>query len=162
MKKPAFIVLMLLCAMSARSFGQSFDWNLRGGLNLMASKNPDKDISLLWHVGGEAGIRITSFGIYGELLYSMNENQDGGDPVAYFVPSIIGKGYWRRSFFVEFGASFPFIADDSEVIENTLNPDGKVFLAAGLGVKVSKLEISMRSTASQSYGVIQLTASVSF
>jgi len=129
---------------------------------MMNSKNPDKDLSILWHVGGQAGLRITSFGIYGEFLYSMNENQDGGDPVTYFVPSIIGKGYWRKSFFVEFGASFPIISDHSGVIDGTLNPDGRPFLAAGLGIKLSKFEISMRSTANQNYGVIHLTGSVKF
>jgi hypothetical protein len=51
---------------------------------------------------------------------------------------------------------------DSGVDNDILNPDGKLFMFAGLGAKISKLELSARSTVKQSYGVIQITAAFKF
>jgi len=162
MKKLLIPILMIILITTGNMAGQSFDWNIRGGLNLMNSMNPDKDVALLYHAGAQAGVRIASFGFYGEALLSMNENQDGGDPLAYFVPSVIVKGYWRKYLFVEVGGSLLILADKSEVGDNTLNPETRPYMAAGLGVHFSKFEISFRTTGNSGYAVIQATAAVKF
>jgi hypothetical protein len=59
----------------------------------MKSKTSGKDVSVLYHAGLQAGIRIARLGFYDEALYSMFENQYGGDPIGYFAPLIIFKVY---------------------------------------------------------------------
>ena len=162
MKKILFAMFIIVIFLNGRMAGQSFDWNLRGGLNLMNSKTSGEDLSLLYHAGIQAGIRVASFGLYGEVLYSMHENQYGGDPVAYFAPALLGKFYLKKFIFVEFGGTMLSIIGDSGVDNDILNPDGKLFMFAGLGAKISKIELSLRSTVKQSYGVIQLTAALRF
>jgi len=164
MKNTLLTLLMIVLVSSGTTFGQTFDWNVRGGLNLMKSRTTGKDVSVLYHVGLQAGIRIASFGFYGEALYSMNENQYGGDPVSYFIPSLIVKGYWQKHIFVELGGSYLSKTGDSGVKDDLLNPDGKVYMLEGLGAKISKLELSLRTLVKQSqpYGIIQLTAALKF
>ncbi len=162
MKKLLLVIFLIVLVSVGEADGQSFDWNLRGGLNLMNSKTSGQDISLLYHAGIQAGIRIASLGFYGEALYSMHENQYGGDPVAYFAPAILGKGFLKKIIFVEFGGTMLSIIGDSGIDNDILNPDGKLFMFAGLGLHFSKIEISMRSTVKQSYGVVQATAAIRF
>ncbi len=162
--RKSFITLFLIVIVSGgMTFGQSFDWNIRGGLNLMKSKTSDKDVSALYHFGAQAGIRISSFGFYGEALYSLLENQNtkGGDPVEYFAPSLIFKWYVKKFIFIELGGTLLSKTSESDVPDD-LNPDGKVVMAGGLGAHFSKIELSLRSTVEQSYGLIQLTAAVKF
>lgn len=131
----------------------------------MKSHTSGKDVSILYHAGMQAGIRIASFGFYGEALYSMHENQyDGGDPVAYFTPAIIGKIYWHKFIFMELGGTLLSKIGDSGINNDILNPDGKVFMIVGFGAHISKIELSLRSVVkqSQSYGVIQVTAALKF
>jgi hypothetical protein len=144
------------------TYGQSFDWNLRGGLNLMKSLEEGKDVSLLYHAGLQAGVRIASFGIYGEALYSVLENQYGGDPVSYIAPSLIIKTYLKKFVFVEIGGTYLLKNSDSGVENDILNPDGDILMAGGLGFKISKLEISFRASFKESYTVLQATAAIKF
>jgi len=130
----------------------------------MKSHTAGKDVSVLYHIGLQAGIRVASFGFYGEALYSLNEDQYGGDPITYFIPSLVVKGYWQKHLFVEIGGSYLSKTGESNITNDILNPDGKVFMLAGLGVKISKLEISVRTIVKQSvtYGLMQVTAAVKF
>jgi hypothetical protein len=164
MRKVALALFIVTVVSAELSYGQSFDWNIRGGLNLMKSHKDGKDVSVLYHIGLQAGIRVASFGFYGEALYSLNEDQYGGDPITYFIPSIVVKGYWQKHLFVEIGGSYLSKTGESLVTNDILNPDGKIFMLAGLGVKISKLEISVRTIVKQSvtYGLMQVTAAVKF
>jgi hypothetical protein len=165
MKKLLFTTLMIVFVSGVISYGQSFDWNIRGGLNLMNSRTSGKDLSLLYHAGIQAGVRITNFGFYGEAVYSMHENKYRGDPIAYFLPAIIVKGFWRKSIFVQVGGTLLNKIGDSGVANDDLNPDGKLFMIAGFGAHISKIELSLRSIVNpnqSSYGVIQITAAFKF
>ena len=164
MRKKILILFIVIIVSGEKTFGQSFDWNVRGGVNLMKARTTDKDVAVLYHLGLQAGVRITSFGFYGEALYSMNEDQYGGDPISYFIPSLIVKGYWQKHIFVELGGSYLSKTGDSGVADDLLNPDGKVCMLVGLGARISKLELSLRTIVKQSasYGVIQVTAAFRF
>ncbi|MFO7574133.1 MAG: hypothetical protein R6W67_03140 [Bacteroidales bacterium] len=161
MKRILFINILATC-MTAISFGQSFDWNLRGGLNLMNSKTTGEDLALLYHIGAQAGVRITNYGVYGELTYSMLEDQFGGGPLAYLAPAVLAKAYVLRFMFCEVGAILLSPIDDPASWIDDSNPDNEIFLFGGLGVHFSKIEISMRSIVKQSYAIVQLTAAVKF
>jgi hypothetical protein len=164
MKKIVLALLLIAIVPGGIASGQSFDWNVRGGLNLMKARSDGKDLSVLYHVGLQAGIRIASFGFYGEALYSMQEDQWGGDPISYFVPSLIVKGYWQKHIFVEFGGSYLSKTGDSGVKDDILNPDGILCPMVGMGVKIYKMELSLRTILKQSssYGIIQVTAALKF
>jgi hypothetical protein len=161
MKKILPLILLAL-VFSGVINGQSFDWNLRGGLNIMNSKSDGEDIALLYHAGVQAGVRITKFGFYGEFLYSAQENQYGGDPVAYLNFGILMKGYLLRFMFFEFGGSYMTMAGDSGHDPDDLNPDKMFAPFAGLGVNFSRFEITLRSTVKQDYGLFQATAAIKF
>jgi hypothetical protein len=162
MRKLLLTLFMIVIVSGGISFGQSFDWNLRGGLNLMKSHTSGKDVSFLYHAGFQAGIRMASFGFYGEALYSMLENQYGGNPIGYFAPSVIVKVFWKKFIFTEIGGTLLSKSGDSGVNNDILNPDGKVFMMAGLGAHFSKFELSLRTTVQQSYVILQATAAVKF
>lgn len=142
--------------------GQSFDWNIRAGINIMDSKTSGKDVAVLFHAGGEAGVRITNFAFYGELLYSQIENQYGGDPVSYFVPSAVMKAFMRKILFAEMGAGVLIKTGDSGVTNDTLNPDGTFMPFAGLGIHVFKIDLSFRSHLSREFPIIQATLAAKF
>ena len=142
--------------------GQSFDWNIRGGFNLMNSKSSGSDLAVLYHGGIQAGVRITNIGLYGEVIYSLHADQYGGEPIPYLIPAVVAKAYTLRFVFVEFGGAYLSKQGDSGVDPDIKNPDEKLFVLAGLGVHVSKIEVSLRALSKQSYGVIQLTAALKF
>lgn len=160
--KRIFFVALILSFSPAWSSAQSLDWNLRGGINIMDAKTSGKDVSVLFHAGAQAGVRITNFGFYGELLYSLNENQYPGDPVSYFIPSIVMKGYMRKLIFGEMGAGVLLKAGDSGVTDDTLNPDKSFNPFAGMGITFSKFEISFRANLKQSYAIMNVIAAVKF
>jgi hypothetical protein len=164
MRKKLSILILFVILSGGTTFGQSFDWNVRGGLNLMKARTDGKDLAVLYHVGLQAGVRIASFGFYGEALYSVHENQNGGDPVSYIIPSLIIKGYWKNHIFAEFGGSY--LTRGKNYVAQTwdLNPDRTLCPLVGLGAKISKLELSLRTILKQSasYGIIQITAAVRF
>jgi hypothetical protein len=164
MKKLLSALFIVIIFSGSAAFGQSFDWNLRGGLNLMKAHGTHKDPAVLYHLGAQAGVRIASFGFYGEALYSMNENQYGGSSVAYFIPSLLGKIFWQKHMFMELGGSMLSKIGDSGVADDILNPDGDLFMLVGFGAHFSKVQLSLRGIMkpSTSYGVIQLTAAVKF
>ena len=162
MKKLILTAISFLAISSFVSFSQSFDWNIHAGLNLMNAKSGESNLSLLYHGGIQAGVRITNIGVYGEIDYSLHEDQYGGDPVPYLIPSILVKAYVLRFVFAEGGASYLLKQGDSDVDPDILNPDKKIFMVAGLGVHVSKFEISLRTMAKQSYGIVQARIALKF
>ena len=162
MKKSLFLTIMFISVSPGFLFGQSFDWNIRGGLNIMNGQPTGKEVSLQYHAGLQLGVRVTNFGFYGEAVYSIHENQNGGDPVAYFLPALVIKRYIKDFLFVEFGGAFLVKTGDSGVVTEELNPNNKPLLLAGLGTQLSIVELSLRTVAKQSYGVIQVTAAIKF
>ena len=162
MQKSFLLTVLILTVYFGGLCGQSFDWNIRGGLNIMNGQPSDKDISLFYHAGVQAGVRIAYFGVYGEAIYSMHENQYGGDPVAYLMPGIVVKRYLKQFLFVDFGGAFLSKIGDSGVPDDTLNPDNELVAMAGLGTAFSNFELSVRAASRTSYGVIQVTAAVKF
>lgn len=162
MKKQVLLSIVVILTFAGVLNGQSFDWNIRGGLNMMNGQPTGKSISLQYHVGVQAGVRITNYGIYGEALYSIHENQDGYDPVSYFMPGIVGKRYWQKFLFVEFGGAFLIMTGEPEIDDPTFNPENKPVFLAGLGTKVSIFEFSLRAISRSEYGIMQVTAAFKF
>jgi hypothetical protein len=165
MKKLFIIACMTFLVYGGQLAGQSFDWNLRGGVNLMKSYTTSKSIAAYYHVGFQAGVRITNWGFYGEMVYSLQENQyQDKSPIAYVNPALVVKGFWRKHIFVEVGACYLNLVGDSGVDPDTRNPDKKGLALAGIGTQFSRFQFSLRSTLqpSTSYGVVQLTAAVKF
>lgn len=160
--KKSCLIFLLFSVVTRSLAGQSIDWNIRGGINIMDSKTAGKDVSVLYHAGAEAGIRIANFGFYGELLYSVHENQYGGDPVEYIIPAFVVKGYPRKILLAEMGIAFLKMIGDSGVANDSKNPDAMAYFFAGLGLHFSKIEISFRSNIKQSYPVIQATLALKF
>jgi hypothetical protein len=160
------ILFLMLLAISGRvsTNGQKADWNLRGGLNLMKSHSDGQDLSYLYHAGLQAGIRLPRIGFYGEAVYSLLENQNGGDPVQYIIPSALVKGFFYRFIFVELGGSLMTKLSDNRNgnVNTETNPDGDIYLMGGIGLHLKKFELSMRSTVKQSFGLIQVTAAFRF
>jgi hypothetical protein len=162
MKKSLLSCFFLLVSAGILS-GQSFDWNIRGGINIMDAKASDKNVSALYHFGAQAGVRITNFGFYGEALYSMHENQNTeGDPVAYFVPGIITKVFAKKFLFAELGGVYMVKTGDSGDSSMDLNPEGVAAFVGGLGFHVSKVQLSFRATVKESYPILQVTAAFKF
>jgi hypothetical protein len=162
MKRALYLTIIVFLAFNGVLCGQSFDWNIRGGLNMMNGQPSDKEIFLGYHAGVQAGVRVSYWGFYGEVVYSLHQNQDGGDPIGYFIPGIVIKRYLKTFLFVDFGGAFLVMTGDPELSELTLNPENTPVALVGLGTKVSKFELSLRTFAKQSYGVIQVTAAVKF
>ena len=101
MKKTLITAILFFTVFSFMSKAQSFDWNIHGGLNLMKAKSGDSDLAFYYHAGVQAGVRITNIGLYGELNYSVHEDQYGGDPIPYLIPAALVKAYTLRFVFIE-------------------------------------------------------------
>jgi len=158
------LCLITLAFLSSTGFlsGQTFDWNIRGGLNLMNGQPSDKKVFLNYHAGVQAGVRVSYYGFYGEAIYSMHQNQDGGDPIAYFMPGIDIKRYLKQFLFVDIGGAFLIMTGEPDLADPTLNPKNKPVYMAGLGAKISMVELSMRAISGSGYAVIQVTGAVKF
>jgi hypothetical protein len=92
----------------------------------------------------------------------MHQNQDGGDPIAYFMPGIDIKRYLKQFLFVDIGGAFLIMTGEPDLADPTLNPKNKPVYMAGLGAKISMVELSMRAISGSGYAVIQVTAAVKF
>lgn len=155
-------LILFLALLTGAVYSQSFDWNIRGGLNLMNAQPSDEKIFFGYHAGAQAGVRISYYGIYGEALYSVHQDQDGGDPIAYFMPGLNVKRYLKKFIFVELGGSLLIPAGDTDLPDNSLNPENKPVMYAGMGGRFSVLELSLRAISRSGYGVFQLTAALNF
>jgi len=91
----------------------------------------------------------------------MHQNQDGGDPIAYFMPGLILNDT-EQFLFVDIGGAFLIMTGEPDLADPTLNPKNKPVFMAGLGAKISMVELSMRAISGSGYAVIQVTAAVKF
>ena len=116
-------------------------------------------MSVFPHFGLSAGIRLSTFGIYGELLYSVHEDINGSGEVDYVIPSVHFRFYTYRYIYAEAGISYLLLSKDpGGVIENV---DKKAGYYVGLGATFRKFEVGLR-TASLPVTNIQITASYRF
>jgi hypothetical protein len=163
MKRSLCLIILAILTSTGFLYGQTFDWNIRGGLNLMNGQPSDKKVFPGYHAGVQAGVRVSYYGFYGEAVYSVHQNQDGGDPIAYFMPGIDIKRYLKQFLFVDVGGAFLIMTGEPSIADPTLNPENMPVFMAGLGAKISKVELSMRAiSGSSGYVVVQVTAAVKF
>lgn len=163
MKKSLILILLFLSVFTGVVYCQSFDWNIRGGLNFMNAQPSDKEVFFGYHVGAQAGVRISYYGIYAEALYSVHQDQDGGDdPIEYFMPGINVKRYLKKFLFVELGGSLLVPAGDTDLPDNSFNPENQPVISAGLGGRISVVELSLRVSSRSGYGLFQATAALNF
>jgi hypothetical protein len=162
MKRSFCLIILAILTSTGFLYGQTFDWNIRGGLNLMNGQPSDKEVFLGYHAGVQAGVRVSYYGFYGEAVYSVHQNQDGGDPIAYIMPGIDIKRYLKQFLFVDIGGAFLIMTGEPNLADPTLNPENKPVFMAGLGAKISMVELSMRAISGSGYAVIQVTAAVKF
>lgn len=158
MKK--IIVLLAVTLISLSSMSQKLEFRLRGGVNFQRSSSTENDFSFLPHAGAMAGVRITTFGIYGELLYSMHDDQYWPEEAAYLVPSALVRFYGFRYLYSEAGLSYYILAEDKDDGIAAEYPDQKLGYFAGIGLFLNKFEIGLRATAP--VNSIQATASYRF
>jgi len=76
------------------------------------------------------------------------------------VPAILMKGYPRKILLLEMGGAIAAMAGSSDLADNTLNPDKTAYAFAGLGLHISKFDLSMRTNLKKSYPIIQVTLAV--
>ena len=163
MKRSLCLIILAILTSTGFLYGQTFDWNIRGGLNLMNGQPSDKKVFPGYHAGVQAGVRVSYYGFYGEAVYSVHQNQDGGDPIAYFMPGIDIKRYLKQFLFVDVGGAFLIMTGEPSIADPTLNPENMPVFMAGLGAKISMVELSMRAiSGSSGYVVVQVTAAVKF
>ena len=143
MRTAAIIILLALTTMVAEA--QKPEIRLRGGLNMFNSKSPDKEIAFLPHFGAQAGIRISTIGIYGELQYTMLEDVNTYESLGYLLPSIVGRWYGTRLFYVELGPSLLIPAGKVETTGLLSNPDNTFTFFVGGGFYTGKFEFGLRA-----------------
>jgi hypothetical protein len=157
--KKLLTVLILSAAFISAGAQNALEVRARGGVNIQNSKIADKDVSVFPHFGLSAGIRISTFGIYGEMLYSVHEDINGGGEADYLIPSVSFRLYTYRFVYAEAGLSYLMLTKDpGGMIENV---DKEAGYFVGLGLTLRKFELGFR-TASQPVTNIQITASYRF
>jgi hypothetical protein len=158
MKK--IIVILAVTLISLSSMSQKLEFRLRGGVNFQRSSSTENEYSFLPHVGAMAGVRISIFGIYGELLYSKHDDQYWSEAAAYLVPSALFRFYGFRYFYSEAGLSYYILAEDKGLAFAAEYSDQTIGYFAGLGLYLNRLELGLRATAP--VNSIQATASYLF
>jgi len=144
MKRTTVVIVILLATITATA--QDFEFRLRGGVNFQRTQSPDSEFSFLPHIGAMAGVRISTFGVYGEVLYSVHDNQNWVSEAAYIVPAVLVRFYGFRNVYAEGGLSYNMLADEQADGAMVEFPDGEIGYFAGLGYMFKKLEIGLRST----------------
>jgi len=158
MKK--IIVILAVSLISLYSMSQKLEFRLRGGVNFQRSSSIENDFSFFPHAGAMAGVRIATFGIYGELLYSIHDDQYWPEEAPYLVPSVLVRFYGFRYLYSEAGLSYYILAEEKEAGIVAEFPDQKIGYFAGLGLLLNKFEIGLRATSP--VNSIQATASYRF
>lgn len=154
------IIILAITLMGLNAMSQKLEFRLRGGVNFQRSSSPGNEYSFLPHVGATAGVRISTFGIYGEVLYSIHDDQYWPEEAAYLVPSVLVRIYGFRYFYSEAGLSYYSLAEDEDPGLAEEYPDQAMGYFAGLGFYIRKFEIGLRATAP--VNSIQATASYRF
>ena len=141
---------------------QGLEFRLRGGANLQRTIGSDaeSEFSLYSHAGAMAGLRISTIGIYAEVLYSAHEEANGGGAINYVVPSALARFYTYKFLYAEAGLSYYLLAEDVPDGFNS-NPDKEAGFYAGLGATTRRLELGMRASM-KPFKTVQLTASFRF
>lgn len=156
--KKIFIVLFLSATFIGAN-AQGLEVRARGGVNIQNSNISDKNVSVLPHFGVSAGLRISSIGIYGEMLYSVHENINGSGEADYLIPSASIRFYTHRFVYAEAGIAYLMLTKDpGGVIQNV---DKKAGYFVGLGLTLRRFELGVRA-ANQPVTNVQLTASYRF
>ncbi|MEE4115579.1 MAG: hypothetical protein V2I37_05395 [Marinilabiliaceae bacterium] len=158
MKKYLIVFVLLIAGLAVSA--QGLEFRLRGGANFQRSSMAGQEFSFLPHFGASAGIRISTIGIYGELLYSQHEEANGLSNLAYLIPSAHVRLYTYRFMYAELGLLYLMLTDD---IEDGLldNPDKEAGYYVGLGASFKKFEVGLRTISKPSLA-IQITASYRF
>lgn len=158
MKKYLLVITLLIIGVTAGAQGMEF--RLRAGANFQNSKLDGKEYSFLPHFGASAGIRLSTIGIYGEVLYSQHEDINGSQAINYIIPSLQIRLYTFRYMYAELGLCYMVLADEIEggLIDNV---DKEAGYYVGFGASFKKIEVGLR-TANLPVTNIQLTASYRF
>ena len=158
MKKYLIVIALLIAGFTVSA--QGLEFRLRGGANFQRSKMADQEFTFLPHIGASAGIRLSTIGIYGELLYSQHEEANGLTNLNYLIPSVHFRLYTFRFLYAEAGLMYLMLADD---VEDGLldNPDKEAGYYVGFGASFRKIELGLRTLTKPST-VIQITASYRF
>jgi hypothetical protein len=153
-------ILLALLLITAASFAQGLEFRLRGGVNFQRSVGSDKDFSLYSQVGAMAGIRISTLGLYGEMLYSAHEEANGLGAINYIEPAAIVRYYTYKYLYAEMGLAYYVLTED---VPNGINPnpDKDPGFFFGLGATTRRIEIGLRTSMSP-FKVVQGTASFRF
>jgi len=158
MKKLLFLAIVSTLTLTAGA--QGLEVRLKGGINIQNSNLSGKEISTLPHFGVSAGVRISTFGIYGELMYSTHEDINGSTTLDYVIPSLQVRFYTYRFMYVEAGVSYAMMSEEFSggFLENV---DKEAGYYVGLGASFRKFELGVR-TASLPVTNIQISAAYRF
>ncbi len=156
--KKLFIVLLLSAAFIGAK-AQGLEVRARGGVNIQKSNLAGKDVSVFPHLGVSAGLRISSLGIYGEMLYSVHENINGSGEADYVIPSASLRYYTPRVVYFEAGISYLMLTKDPGGAIQNVDKEAGIF--GGLGLTLRKLELGLR-VANKPATNLQITASYRF
>ena len=159
MKKQLIIIFLVFTSLSA--WAQKPEYRIRGGINMQQTQSPDSKFSFTSHIGAMAGVRISTFGIYGEALFSTHDGNNWTESADYFVPSLLVRFYGFRKMYVEGGIPYYILASDQ--IDGSLIdfPDKEAGFYAGFGLSLKKVEIGARSSMNPIQS-IQFTGSFRF
>lgn len=154
------LVFSLFSVISIALSAQGFEFRVRGGANFQRSENSGSEFSLYPHMGAMAGLRISTIGIYSELLYSSHEEANGLGAIAYIVPSVLARYYTSRMIYIELGIPYYILAEDVDPGFSS-NPDKEAGFYGGMGVTIKRFEAGLRSAMSP-FKVVHITASIKF
>lgn len=159
--KKLILTTLVLALISAGASAQAYsEFKMRGGINTQKAVDSDTNFSIYPHLGGMAGLRLYSFGVYAEILWSGHEDANGNGMAGYLAPAAVGRYYTRGSFFFEAGVPYYLLLSKQEP-GMEVNPDKKAGFFAGAGVSTRRLELGMRALVAP-VSSLQLTASFRF
>lgn len=126
MKKNLFMLVTMLLLSSA-IFAQSWDFGLKGGLNLstiVGDETSDVDSRTAFYLGGFAEVKLSDkFAFQPELLYSSqgakgkDEGVDMTLELDYLTIPLMAKYYVAEKFSLDFGPQLGFLLNaDAEVM----------------------------------------------
>ena len=140
MKK--YFLFIIILAIGSASMAQNLEFRLRGGANFQKSNLQDKEYSFLPHFGASAGVRLSTIGIYGELLLSTHEDIGGIETIDYIIPSLHARLYTFRFAYAELGFTYLILSGEVDDISNV---DKEAGYFIGLGASFKKFELGFRT-----------------
>lgn len=159
--KKLILTTIVLALISAGASAQTYlEFKIRGGINTQKAVDSDTNFSVYPHLGAMGGFRLSAIGIYGEVLWSGHEDNNGDGMAGYLAPAAVGRYYTRGSFYFEAGLPYYLLLSKEEPGLRT-NPDKKAGFFAGAGVSTRRLELGLRALVAPVES-LQLTASFRF